>query len=96
MYEAYRLIQSMTYAEFVEYEKLGLRTIAFFVIGIGIIMFIFGKKSILKIDKEKQRKLKHIAKMEHRSIKEQIGLIIEMFIEAYTEKNNISWDEYLY
>lgn len=49
-----------------------------------------------KLSKDSKRKLKHICKMERRPVTEQVSLIIDMFIDAYTEKHKINWDEYLY
>lgn len=62
-----------------------------------IIIIIITKKAYdRKVSKEYRKKLKSICKMEHRPISEQVGLIIEMYVDAYTEKNKINWDEILY
>ena len=50
----------------------------------------------LRLSPQTRRKLKIICKIERRPYEEQIKLIIDMFIDAYTEKHKINWDEHLY
>lgn len=49
-----------------------------------------------KLDSMYKRKLKEICKIEKRPIKHQVKYILEMYIDAYEDKNSINWDKYLY
>lgn len=48
-----------------------------------------------KLSKEAKQKFETICKMEHRSELDQIALIIENYIDAYSKEKKINWDEYI-
>lgn len=85
---------------YIEYQQNIITISKFLLFFIMIILIITAKIYISsynhKVSKESKNKLRVISKMERRPIAEQVGLIIDMYIDAYSEKHNINWDEYLY
>lgn len=96
LYESYMLMRNMTYEEFKASVISGYYEIALWLVIVGLAMFIIGKWSRYKLNPEENRKLKQICRWEQRPVRYQVKHIIEMFIEAYTEKNDINWEQRLY
>ena len=96
LYEAYTVMQNMSYREFIDAYMAGIYRTAIELFAIGFIMFIIGRWTRYKLNPEQTRKLKQICKWEQRPVRYQVKHIIEMFIEAYTEKNDIDWEKRLY
>lgn len=96
LYDAYIMLQNMSYEEFEKLVTTGyLKTIIEWLI-IAVIFFILGKWSRYKINPESKRKLKQICRWEKRPVRYQVRHIIEMYIDAYSEKNGIDWEQRLY
>lgn len=96
LYEAYTLLQSMSFEEFEKLVARGwLMGIPNYLI-IALIMFLIGRRSKYKLDSETSRKLKQICRWEKRPARYQVRHIIEMYIDAYSEKNEIDWEQRLY
>lgn len=93
LYEAYLEMLEMTYPEFVNVFISGTvrRFITFTVT--ALLFFCIGKSSQNMLDTQNSRKLKQICRWEKRPMRYQVKHILEMFIEHYTDKNNINWDE---
>lgn len=98
-YELYEIVTNMSYEEFARgydsYMTSSIRTAAVFII-MAVIMFLIGKRSNYKLDPESCRKLKQICKWEKRPVRYQVKHILEMYIDAYSEKNGIDWEQRLY
>lgn len=96
LYEAYLKIQALTYPEFVNAFVSGTTKNLFSIIVTAIVFFFIGKISQYSLEPEEKRKLKQISKWEKRPLRYQVKHILEMFLEHYTSKHEINWDEINY
>lgn len=102
-YENYVQWMEFSYEEFrTAMETLAINVIKSWIIiislsiAIAVIMYFLGRKSRYKVTPETNRKLKQICRWEERPIRYQVKHIIEMYVDAYTEKNKIDWDQRLF
>lgn len=96
IYDAYLIMQNMSYEEFEKLIITGYSKQALDYIAIAIIFLLIGKRIRYKLDPESRRKLKQICRWEKRPVRYQVRHIIEMYIDAYSEKNGIDWEQRLY
>ena len=93
LHEIYLELTQLTYPEFVETYYSGLIKEIIAEIIVATLFFYLGRKTHYKLDPEDNRKLKQICRWEKRPMRYQVKHILEMFIEHYTNKNNINWNE---
>lgn len=96
LYDLYLEITQLSYSEFVQTFYAGITKDATTKIVIAMLFFYLGRISRYKLDPEENRKLKQICRWEKRPMRYQIKHILEMFLEHYTNKNNINWDKISY
>lgn len=100
-YENYVMWMNFSYEEFrAMMETLAINVIKSWMIITAVFLTVFIiyalKKKKHKLDPESYRKFKMICEWENRSREDQTKHIIKMYIDAYSEKNGIDWEQRLY